>query len=142
MTSGAFLNVIKQNMKILTESKTTKNIVKPIVLILLLYALEELLESGDFYSCPETGQRVYGALFLFGPGTCFSLLALLLDLGQRLLPRKCQMCHLSKGVQKDSTCSLQFRFRRIVLASARLPTRSSTFASKLERPSLSILRKM
>ena len=79
MASGVFLNVIKQNMKLFTESKSTKNTAKPIVLILLVFAFEEIIKTKNFYSCPATGHRVYGAFFLFGPGACFFLFALLLN---------------------------------------------------------------
>ena len=79
MASGVFLDVIKQNMKLFTESKSTKNTAKPIILILLIFAFEQIIKTKNFYSCPATGHRVYGAFFLFGPGACFFLLALLVN---------------------------------------------------------------
>ena len=75
MASIAFLDVIKQNMKTVTKSKHTK----PILLILVVYAFKEIIQTKNFYSCPATGHRFYGAFFLFGPGVCLSLLALLLN---------------------------------------------------------------
>ena len=75
MASIAFLDVIKQNVKVVTKSKHTKSI----LLILAVYAFKEIIETKKFYSCPATGHRVYGAFFLFGPGVCLSLLALLLN---------------------------------------------------------------
>ena len=79
MASAAFLNVMKQNMNDFTTSKTTKNAAKPIVLILVLYGFAELLETKNFYSCPETGFHDYGGLFLFGTGALFFVLALLMN---------------------------------------------------------------
>lgn len=77
-TPGFLINIKKYTTDLLKYS-SKKTPAKPIVLILFVYALEQILTTKTFYSCPESGHRAYGALFLFGPGLCFFVLSLLLN---------------------------------------------------------------
>lgn len=65
--------------KVLKILKNNMNAPKTIIIIVVVYGFAELLETKDFYSCPETGYYLYGLLFLIAPGACFSVLALLMN---------------------------------------------------------------
>lgn len=145
MASVAFFDAAKQQMNVVTKSKHTKQSAKHIVLMLLVYAFKEIIATKNVFSCLATGHRFYGGFFLFGPGACLFLLALLLNgsfwtsVTAWLLQRKNQ---LYQGVKKDSQSALDIRFHCIGLAGARfrqhkvlrlLPAWSGTFRCSRKR---------
>lgn len=79
MATHGFLTNIKKYTTDLLKHSSRQNTAKPVILILLVYALEQIITTKTFYSCPATGYRAYGALFLFGPGLCFFMLSLLFN---------------------------------------------------------------
>ena len=60
-------------------SSTKKKALKPLISVLGLWGLEKLLENSQYYKCPEEGYRLYGAMFLFGPALCLSLITLMMN---------------------------------------------------------------
>lgn len=75
MFAAQFLTTLN---KLVKEALNRKALI-PLVTVLLVFGLEQILVTKTFYQCPEVGYRLYGGLFLFGPGACFFVLALVLN---------------------------------------------------------------
>lgn len=76
---SGFFALLNSSVKQLFESGSRRKTLKPLVIILFLFSLEQILTTDSFYNCPVVNHRIYGSLFLFAPGACFSILALLMN---------------------------------------------------------------
>lgn len=82
--------------RLTTVLKTSKTTLKNVVVILLVFGLEQLFEKGVF-NCPASdNHRVYGVLFIIGPAVCLFNLTLLLHSHFWDIVTGCRHAHFSR----------------------------------------------
>ncbi|XP_028404610.1 uncharacterized protein LOC114527174 [Dendronephthya gigantea] len=71
--ASSLISLLKQELL----SSKQKKAIKPLATALVLWGIEQLLETTKYYDCPKEGHALYGGMFLFGPAFCLFMLTLM-----------------------------------------------------------------
>lgn len=71
--ASSLISLFKQELL----SSGQKKAIKPLATVLVLWGMEQLLQTTKYYDCPKHGYALYGGMFLFGPAFCLFILTLM-----------------------------------------------------------------